>query len=64
MKQTRETNASKAALHFFEIEYSTVIKGFPHSRQLAFNRDVIRPQLGHILCDPEPATCVFILRIR
>jgi hypothetical protein len=23
----------------------------PHSKQCAFNRDVINPQDGHILCD-------------
>jgi hypothetical protein len=54
---------NKAAVHFFEIEHSTVVKGLPHSKQLAFNRDVISPQFGHILCDPDPATCAFTLRI-
>ncbi|MGD1082425.1 MAG: hypothetical protein ABR881_29250 [Candidatus Sulfotelmatobacter sp.] len=54
---------NKAAVHFFEIEYSTAVKGLPHSKQLAFNRDVINPQFGHILCDPDPATCAFALRI-
>jgi len=33
--------------------------GFPHSRQNAFDRDVINPQDGHILCDPKPAICGF-----
>ena len=28
----------------------------PHSRQCAFNREVIKPQKGHILCDPYPVT--------
>jgi hypothetical protein len=31
--------------------------------QLAFNRDVINPQFGHILCDPDPVTNGFALRI-
>jgi hypothetical protein len=31
--------------------------------QLAFNRDVINPQFGHILCDPDPVTYGFALRI-
>jgi hypothetical protein len=35
----------------------------PHSKQRAFSRDVINPQFGHILCDPNPATCGFNLRI-
>jgi hypothetical protein len=35
----------------------------PHSKQRAFNRDVINPQDGHILCDPNPTTCGFSLRI-
>src|SRR6266849_10960187 len=28
---------------------------FLHSRQNSFERDVINPQDGHILCDPKPA---------
>ncbi|MGA7929028.1 MAG: hypothetical protein WCA20_23890 [Candidatus Sulfotelmatobacter sp.] len=54
---------SLAAVYFFEVEYTTAVKGLPHSKQLAFNRDVINPQDGHILCDPYPATCGFSLRI-
>jgi hypothetical protein len=42
---------SEAAVHFFDVEYTTAVKGLPHSKQLAFNRDVINPQAGHILCD-------------
>jgi hypothetical protein len=42
---------NKAAGHFFEIEYTTAVKGLPHSKQQAFSRDVINPQDGHILCD-------------
>jgi len=38
--------------------------GFPHSRQNAFERDVINPQDGHILCDPKPAICGFSLMKR
>jgi hypothetical protein len=44
-------NVDTAAVHFFDVEYTTAVKGLPHSRQLAFNRDVINPQDGHILCD-------------
>jgi hypothetical protein len=29
---------------------------FPHSRQDVFDRDVISPQNGHILCDAKPRT--------
>ena len=52
----------KAAVYFFEIEYTTV-RGLPHSRQRAFDRDVISPQDGHILC-PDPATSDFVSRIQ
>ena len=34
-----------------------------HSRQYAFDRDVINPHDGHILCDPYSATGAFGLRI-
>jgi len=44
-------NLIKVAVHFFEVEYTTAVKGLPHSKQLAFSRDVISPQFGHILCD-------------
>jgi hypothetical protein len=33
-----------------EVEFATE-SGLPHSKQCAFNRDVINPQDGHILCD-------------
>ena len=46
------------AIHFMEIKYTTV-RGLPHSRQRAFDRDVISPQDGHILC-PDPATSDFV----
>jgi hypothetical protein len=55
---------SKAADHFFEVEYTTAVKGLPHSKQLAFSRDVINPQAGHIRCDPNPAICGFSGRVR
>jgi hypothetical protein len=54
----------QAAVYFFEVEYTTAVKGLPHSKQLAFNRGVINPQDGHILCDRNPATCGFSLRIQ
>jgi hypothetical protein len=47
----RFSGTNEAAGHFFEVEYTTAVKGLPHSKQLAFNRDVINPQDGHILCD-------------
>jgi hypothetical protein len=61
MINSRETN--QAAVHFFEVEYTTAVKGLPHSKQLAFNRDVISPQFGHILC-PDSATSDFISRLQ
>jgi hypothetical protein len=39
------------------------VRDFPHSKQCAFDRDVINPQDGHILCDPNPAICGLSLRI-
>jgi hypothetical protein len=47
----RFSGTNEAAGHFFEVEYTTAVKGLPHSKQLAFSRDVINPQDGHILCD-------------
>jgi hypothetical protein len=35
----------------FDVEDTTAMKGLPHSKQLAFNREVINPQDGHILCN-------------
>jgi hypothetical protein len=39
------------------------VRDLPHSKQHAFNRDVINPQDGHILCDPYPGMCGFSLCI-
>jgi hypothetical protein len=41
----------------------TAVRDWPHSKQHAFKRDVINPQDGHILCDPNPAICGLSLRI-
>ena len=51
-------------VHFFEVEYTTAVKGLPHSKQRAFSRDVINPQDGHILCDPDSVICGFALRFQ
>jgi hypothetical protein len=51
-------------VHFFEVEYTTAVRGLPHSKQLAFNREVINPQDGHILCGSDLATSGFTLRIQ
>ena len=32
--------------YFFEVEYTAAVKGLPHSKQLAFNRDVIIRKMG------------------
>jgi hypothetical protein len=42
----------------------TTVRDLPHSKQHSFNRDVINPQDGHILCDPNAAICGFGLRLR
>jgi hypothetical protein len=62
-RRNAKRTVNKTAVHFFEIEYSTFVRGLPHSKQRAFSRDVISPQFGHILCDPEAAPGAFALRI-
>jgi hypothetical protein len=57
-------NVSPAAVHFFEVEYTTDVKGLPHSKQLAFNREVTNPQDGHIRCDRSPVIGGVFLRIQ
>ena len=50
------TFCEQPAAHFSRIGVTlTPVKDLPHSRQHGFNRDVINPQDGHILCDPYPA---------
>ena len=39
------------------------MRDLPHSKQHAFNREVINPHDGHILCVPYLAICGFSLRI-
>jgi hypothetical protein len=41
----------------------TAVKDLPHSKQYAFDRDVINPQDGHILSDPYSAPWGCGLRI-
>jgi hypothetical protein len=43
-------------------EYTTGVRDIPHSKQHAFNRDVINPQEGQILCVPYPTIFGFSLR--
>jgi hypothetical protein len=53
---------SEQRLQFYSVaSFHPLETGFPHSRQNAFERDVINPQDGHILCDPKPAICGFSL---
>jgi hypothetical protein len=54
----------QAAVHFLEVEYTAAVKSLPHSKQLAFSRDVINPQDGHILCVPYSAIRGLSLRIQ
>jgi hypothetical protein len=52
------------AVHFSRIGVTlTPVRDLPHSKQHGFNREVINPQDGHILCDPYPAIRGFSLRI-
>jgi len=50
-------------LDIFHLWLSFETLATPHSTQRAFSRDVINPQFGHILCDPNTATCGLDLRI-
>jgi len=43
-------NSNQSAIYFLEVEYRPE-SGLPHSKHRAFNRDVINPQDGHIICD-------------
>jgi hypothetical protein len=63
-KTNKKPEQRGAVLYFFEIEYTTAVRGLPHSRHLALNREVINPHDGHILCDPDLATSGFALRIQ
>ena len=61
----RSANAIRMTIHScsvasFHHRY-TAGNDFPHSRQNSFERDVINPQDGHILCDPKPTICGFSL---
>jgi hypothetical protein len=61
---SQETVCDQRAFHFSRIGVTlTPVRDLPHSKQLAFNRDVISPQDGHILCDPYPAMRGVSLRI-
>jgi hypothetical protein len=50
-------------VHLSTGEYTAPVRDLPHSKQHAFNREVINPHDGHILCVPYPAICGFSLRI-
>ena len=56
-------SARATRVHFSTIEYTPAVRDLPHSKQHAFNREVINPHDGHILCVPYPAICGFSLRI-
>ncbi len=43
--------------HFLRVEYTTRVRDLPHSMQDSFNRDVINPQNGHMVCVPYRAIC-------
>src|SRR5271169_1115870 len=48
-------------LHRHTYRFGTLVA--PHSKHRGFSRDVINPQNGHILCERNPVTCGFRLRI-
>ena len=43
--------------HRYTYRFGTL--AVPHSKQRGFNRDVINPQDGHILCDRNPPVSAF-----
>jgi len=49
--------------HFLPVEYASRVRDLPHSMQDSFNRDVINPQDGHMVCVPYRAICGLSLRI-
>ena len=53
----------QSPVHFSTVEYTTPVRGLPHSKQHVLNRDVINPHDGHILCVPYPAIWGFTLLI-
>jgi hypothetical protein len=58
LSSAKKRFCKQPAVHFSTIGVTlTAVRGLPHSKQHAFNRDVINPQDGHILCDPYPAIC-------
>jgi len=61
----RNANTIRITIHVCSVasfhHRCTAGNDFPHSRQNAFERDVINPQDGHILNDPKPAICGFSL---
>jgi len=51
-----KTVCEQLAFHFHRIGVTLAfLRDLPHSKQHAFDRDVINPQYGHIFCDPYPA---------
>jgi hypothetical protein len=57
----RSANTIERRLQFYSVASSPAGNGLPHSRQNAFERDLINRQDGHILCDPKPAIRGFSL---
>jgi hypothetical protein len=45
----------------YSLALHNTLSNFPHSRHDDLDREVIRPQNGHILCDPKPAISAFSL---
>ena len=63
-KRDRRTVNKAADLFLRPHTYRLKMLATPHSKQRGFSRDVINPQNGHILCDRNPATSGFSLRIQ
>jgi len=49
--------------HFLPVEYTTRVRDLPHSMQDSFNRDVINPQNGHMVCVAYRAISGLSLRV-
>jgi len=63
-KTEQENGEESSDLFLRRHTYRLEMLATPHSKQRGFSRDVINPQNGHILCDRNPATSGFSLRIQ
>src|ERR1700688_3296951 len=56
-RELLRTARSAAQSLYRGLTTGSVMKAFPHSTHAAFDRGVINPHAGHILCAAYPAIC-------